>query len=88
MAKYGLEEQAVALEMHNQGSIRATVTLGFPELRSRRGGKGHSCCGLDACVVATLTRHQVRETGARARVMLSSPAGLAARTWCMLAHLP
>ena len=68
--------------------IRATVTLCFPELRSRQRGKGPPCRPLDARVVATLTRHQVHEIGSRARAMLSSPASLAARTWCMLTHLP
>ena len=88
MARYGLEEQAVAREMHNQGSNQGQSYLCFPELRSRQRGNGTSCRPLDARVVATLTRHQVRETGTRARVMLSSPASLAARTWCMLTHLP
>ena len=43
--------------MHNQGSIRATVTLGFPELRSRRGGKGALVPWPRCVLVATLTRH-------------------------------
>ena len=88
MARYGREEQAVALRCTIRARIRATVTLCFPELRSRQRGRGTSCRPLDARVVATLTRHQVRETGSRARAMLSSPASLAARTWCMLTHLP
>ena len=65
MARYGLEEQAVPREMHNQGSNQGQSYLCFPELRSRQRGKETSCRLLDARVVATLTRHQVRETGAR-----------------------
>ena len=77
MARYGREEQAVALRCTIRARIRATVTLCLPELRSRQRGKGTSCRPLDARAVATLTRHQVRETGSRARAMLSSPASIA-----------
>ena len=63
--------------MHNQGSNQGQSYLCFPELRSRQRGKETSCRPLDARVVATLTRHQVRETGSRARAMLSSPASIA-----------
>ena len=71
MARYGREEQAVPRRCTIRARIRATVTSCFQELRSRQGGKGNPAASLDALVVATLTRHQVRETGARARAMLN-----------------